>query len=465
MSTTAIAWLFFYLRNATKGLWRPSFLVCAYLMTFYTGPNWWWWGREGIFASVGRWNFYTAILLATGVVLSASQAKRLQKSDLFFILLLLAYVLNCTLVHFLLADYPAISFVEWDILWKNVLTAVLFRLAIRDLEDLHWVIGTSVACCCYVGYEIVFNGAGKSIHGRLEGLGFPGGVASNGCATVMSMMFPFLAYLVICKPFKYARVLGLVSAPLILDSILRFNSRGSFLGMAVAGCTLLLMARGKSRLYAIYSVIIGIMAFFYQAQDPKIWERLFSIGSTAEERDESASQRIDSWSAGLQMIRDYPLGSGGRSCFISPRGDEYISFLGYNEYRSVHNGFISIAAGWGVQGFLLITIAFGIAMMRTWSSIGYFQRRGDEKLAFLGAAIIGAFFGQCTCAMFGDYYDGEWFFWLAIYGLVYATFEQSQRQLDYEQALLDEEEGQWMDSEELDSFEDTQVQEREEVFR
>jgi hypothetical protein len=37
--------------------------------------------------------------------------------------------------------------------------------------------------------------------------------------------------------------------------------------------------------------------------------------------------------------------------------------------------------------------------------------------------------------------------------------------LDYEQALLDEEEGQWMDSEELDSFEDTQVQEREEVFR
>jgi hypothetical protein len=31
-------------------------------------------------------------------------------------------------------------------------------------------------------------------------------------------------------------------------------------------------------------------------------------------------------------------------------------------------------------------------------------------------------------AMFGDYYDGEWFIWLAIYGLVYSTFEQTERE-------------------------------------
>jgi O-antigen ligase len=256
----------------------------------------------------------------------------------------------------------------------------------------------------------------------------------------MSMMFPFLAYLVICKPFKYARILGLITTPLILDSVLRFNSRGAFLGMAVAGLMLLVMARGKTRLHAFYAVALGILAFLYQAQDPKIWERLFSIGASQEERDASAEHRIESWKAGMQMIADYPFGSGGRSAFISPRGNVYIEHLGYNELRSVHNGFISIAAGWGVQGFMLVTAAFGIAMGRTWMSIGYFQRRKNEKMVFLGTAILGAFFGQCTCAMFGDYYDGEWFLWLAGYGLVYATFEQSEREAELDRELYGEEE-------------------------
>jgi len=439
MSTTAIAWLACYLYNIARGISAPAFMVCAYLLTFYVAPLWWWWGKNEVFTTVGRWNFYTAFMLAASVFFSMSKAKPLQSSDHFFVVLLLAYLANCTAVHFLLADYPDVSFREWDILWKNVLTAALFRLAIRDIKDLHWVIGSSVAFCCYVGYEIVFNEAGKSIKGRLEGLNFSGASGSNGCATVMSMMFPFLAYLVICKPFKYSRILGLVSAPLILDSVLRFNSRGSFLGMAVAGLTLLLMARGKSRLYAVYAIVLGTLAFLYQAQDPKIWERLFSIGATQEERDASAGHRILSWQAGMQMIADYPFGSGGRSAFISPRGNEYIAFLGYNELRSVHNGFISIAAGWGIQGFLLITLAFAIAMGRTWMSINYFQQRKDEKMVFLGAAIIGAFFGQCTCAMFGDYYDGEWFMWLAGYGLVYATFEQSERDAEIDRELNSDE--------------------------
>jgi hypothetical protein len=30
--------------------------------------------------------------------------------------------------------------------------------------------------------------------------------------------------------------------------------------------------------------------------------------------------------------------------------------------------------------------------------------------------------------MFGDYYDGEWFIWLSIYGLVYSTFERTEQE-------------------------------------
>jgi fatty acid desaturase len=93
-----------------------------------------------------------------------------------------------------------------------------------------------------------------------------------------------------------------------------------------------------------------------------------------------------------------------------------------------------------VQGFALVTLAFLIAMGRTWLAIKYFQQMGNEKMVFLGAAILSAFFGQATTAVFGDYYDGEWFIWLVIYGLVYSTFEWSeQERLTEEQEAMERE--------------------------
>jgi len=429
MSSTAILWLLAYLYFILKGLGRPALIVCAYVLTFYTAPNLWWWGKDGILANTNRWSLYTGIIMILGIVINSYKARSLLGADRFVLLLLALYTLNCTLVHFFLADFPIVSYGEWDLLWKTMLVAILFRFAIHKIEDLNWILATSVVCCGYIGYEIVINDAGKSIHGRLEGIDFPGASGSNGAAAIMAMVFPFIAYLVICKPFKYARVIGVLCAPLILDSVLRFSSRGAFLGMIISGVVLLIMAQGKSRRDALIAVFFGVLAFLYQAQDPAIWERFFSIGASEADRDASASSRIDSWKAAMQMVADYPLGSGGRAAFISPRGNRYSSpVLGRTDYRSVHNGYFSIAAGWGVQGFALVTLAFLIAMGRTWLAIKHYQQMGNEKMVFLGAAILSAFFGQATMALFGDYYDGEWFIWLAIYGLVYSTFEQTERE-------------------------------------
>jgi hypothetical protein len=73
-------------------------------------------------------------------------------------------------------------------------------------------------------------------------------------------------------------------------------------------------------------------------------------------------------------------------------------------------------------------LAFLIAMGRTWLAVKYFQEMGNENMVFLGAAILASFFGQAVTAIFGDYYDGEWFVWISIYGLAYATFETTERE-------------------------------------
>jgi hypothetical protein len=113
-----------------------------------------------------------------------------------------------------------------------------------------------------------------------------------------------------------------------------------------------------------------------------------------------------------------------------------------------------VAAGWGLQGFGLVTLAFLIAMARTWLAVKHFQESGNEKMVFLGAAILSAFFGQATMAMFGDYYDGEWFIWLAVYGLAYSTFSIEAMRFDRE---LDSEQESFDDSEQENEFEDDEI--------
>lgn len=75
-------------------------------------------------------------------------------------------------------------------------------------------------------------------------------------------------------------------------------------------------------------------------------------------------------------------------------------------------------------------------------------------MVFLGAAILSAFFGQATMAMFGDYYDGEWFIWLAVYGLAYSTFSIEAMRFDRE---LDSEQESFDDSEQENEFEDDEI--------
>jgi O-antigen ligase len=238
------------------------------------------------------------------------------------------------------------------------------------------------------------------------------------------MSFPFIGYFVICNPLPYSRIIAFGAAPLILDTLLRCNSRGAYLGVAAGGICLVLLSRGKARKHAILIVAAGVLAFWLQAQNGRIWERLFSVAVSQEQRDASAESRILSWIAGLEMISDYPYGSGGRAAFVSPRGMRYIQHIRTDEFRSVHNGYLNIAAGWGVQGFTLLMLAFAIAAWELMRAIRRSALQGTDARTFLGAAIVAALVGQAVTTTFGDYLDGEWFIWLSVWALSYARLDE-----------------------------------------
>src|SRR5690606_33608939 len=105
------------------------------------------------------------------------------------------------------------------------------------------------------------------------------------------------------------------------------------------------------------------LALYLLLGDPKILERFATTFVGAEERDRSAASRIEFWTAGVLMLRDYPLGAGGGS-FKYVHGNKYLAEAGSDQQsRSIHNGYLTEATDWGIQG-LVLKLLFITAALR-----------------------------------------------------------------------------------------------------
>ncbi|QDT06287.1 O-Antigen ligase [Rubripirellula lacrimiformis] len=418
MNSTALLWLMVFLGLSLASLRRPIYAGLGHLMVFYASPVFWWFGGGLLTSLTMRWSLVAALILVVANFMTWADRPQFATSDRKFFWTLLAISVNAFFVNSFLANYPPESAQVFDILWKGCLATGLLYLTIRSQQDLELLLFGMVAGCGFVGYQVVLAGQGAMEGGRLEGIQFPGAQGSNGTAAVLSMGLVLAGYFVIAMRDRRFGIASLVFAPLILESILRCNSRGAYLGLITAGVTIVFMSRGKTRKRAITLCVLGMVAMLLLANDQNIWSRFGSIFADAEERDNSAAERLDYWEAGIKMIADYPLGSGGEATFTSPRGLEYIAHFNPN-FRSVHNGPLDIAGGWGIQGLALLMSILAFACFSAWHTSKRYLVSGNETHAFLGSVLISVMVGQLVTCMFTSVLDGEWFLWLAACCLAY----------------------------------------------
>tara|TARA_R110002049_G_scaffold285698_2_gene466845 strand:+ start:65169 stop:66530 length:1362 start_codon:yes stop_codon:yes gene_type:complete len=433
MSLTGLAWLLLFFGLMVASLRRPVYACCAYLMTVLANPMFWWWGTGVISSITIRWSLLGAALFLIVLLTQWSKAPALTKSGKKYATLLVFYAVNAFVVHQLFAANPVRSWESWDMLWKSALLSILIYFSIQTIEDLQIFLTAIVIGCGYVGYEVVVNDAGTFMGGRLEGINFPAAQGSNAVAAVMSMALPLVGYFIVCGPKTWHRVLAFLSAPLILDTIFRCNSRGAYLGIIATGIWLLYVSKGRVRIRAAKVLAGGAIAVLLLANNEAILERFVSIFVESSERDGAASERILYWTSALQMISDYPLGSGGEAAFRSERGLQYIlHFRPNREYRSVHNGFLDIAAGWGIQGFAIYFFIIAVPSIALWRATRVYTRLGYESDAFLGAAIQAMLIGQLVCTVFTNVLDGEWYLWITACSLAYARLASLDADIETE---------------------------------
>ena len=414
---------------------RPIWGLCLYLMTFYMLPIGWWWGKGTLVGITDRWNLVAALIFAVAVNAKSNiHNYRFDPTAKRVFTILLYYSINATLVHYTMASNAVRSANGLELIWKHLGLALLIYFSIWARSDFKKIFYALILLSFYIGYEVVINERGNFSSARLEGIFIPGAAEANYLAGLLCLALPLAGAFVLIGR-KREKIVAVIASPFIFDVILRCNSRGAYLALMASGVLLVRASKGRMRRLAVVGGLLVALSVSFQAKDEEIWERFYSIfpAATGEEVDQASQSRLDFWEAGRKMIFDYPLGSGAEAAFKSPRGSPYISKFGQGRYRAVHNGYIDIAAGWGVQGFALYITAIFLSWWSLRKAISFNYRKGKIGIAFVGISIEASLVTQLTACFFISSLDGEWFYWLMAimlgYGKLYGPTDAEYYQM------------------------------------
>jgi len=423
MSLTALVWLGLFIIFTVMTFRRSSWGIPLYMMTFYTLPAGWWWGKSTLAATGIRWNLAAALIMAVAVLLDLRRKPRDVDGATGRVLkVLLLYAIGATFVHFLFASPSAEDMVRsyegLTLIWKQLGLLLLMCLAMRDEFDVKLMIYSLIIGAGYVGYEVIINERGGFHGSRLEGIFIPGAAESNYMAGLFCLSLVLAGGLLLIGT-RREKVAAFLVLPFIFDVILRCNSRGAFLALILAGAWLVWSAKGHIRRYAIVGIALGCLAGFLLIGDVRIQERFLTTFAGSEDRDASAEMRLTLWTQALEMLQKHPFGSGSEAAFKSDRGVRYMYKVGIPGPRAVHNGYLDIAVSWGIQGLIIYLIAIYLAWRRLRAGIRHAASEGDERTAFLGVCMEAALITQLGVCVFISSLDGEWFFWWIALALAY----------------------------------------------
>jgi len=451
MSLTAIVWLCMFVFLAVMTMRRSSWGIPLYMITFFANPPLWWWGR-GVLSSFGhRWNLVAALILAVGVLFDIRRrSDQLKGPARNAFLWLLLYAINALFIHLLAAANVENSATQLSLIWKQTGLLLLMWLTIQDEFDLKMLIYSIILGTVYVGYEVVINDQGHFSRSRLEGINLPGADESNFLACLFCLSLPLIGGLLLAGK-RHEQVAALLCAPLVVEVVLRCNSRGAFLSLILAVGWLVVGTFGKMRRRVLAVIAVGAIGTFMMISDQDILDRFYSTFAEGTQRDRSAQSRIEFWMLALDFITDHPFGAGGEAAFKSDLGLTYLAGIGEIRYRAVHNGYLDIAASWGVQGTFVYAMAFMVVWRNLRKAIRAVHARDDDRTALLGTCIDAALVTQLFTGIFLSSLDSEWIFWWFAVALAYHRVHVVKYERELDAAPWEEDD--WLPTDEDDAEE------------
>jgi hypothetical protein len=401
MSKILFLWLTIYLGGLVLALVHPIYPFVSYLTFYYAPPHVNWWGR---FVPDFRWSLIASIVMLGAIVMHSGSLERLKNERNPALPWLLLFAFNILLVTTWAFD-RARSWYWTVVLLKFFLLYALIPFAVRTPAQFDIFAATHIGGATYWGYKAWDDPT--RIAGRLEAVGGPDTQNENQAAGHLLTVLPFVVVYAFSVKRHITRASILVCGAFIINVFILCNSRGATLGLLVMVCAAILLA-GKGRRAKLVGVgAAGIVAVLLLA-DGRFIERQ---QTTTNPTDGASEGRLEAWQAGIEVMRDYPLGGGGRAFHIlSPRYIPGIVEEHRGEERAVHNTYLQLGTEWGVQGLILWSGFIGSTFLLLRRCMK--QSRDNPWFFYRFFAIELALIGTLTAGIFTSRLYGESVYWM-----------------------------------------------------
>ena len=407
----AVLFLVYY-GSALYGFFNPLFGLLFFVHITIFRPESLAWGAP-VF---GRLHLISAILASVGYFLhrgldSKFGSGRSQRVNLFVFALFLVWL---TLVSVLAEVSQERSFEKLLELAKIfALCFILSRLlgTPRQFDMYIWVVGISFGLLGFWGFL-----QGLAGNPRLDDIS-PGG--SNYVAAQLALMLPIVVTKTIEPgPLFQRMAFGGSSVAMILCLIFT-ESRGGFLGFAIALGVLLVSV--KRRLYIVLTLMLGA-AVILPWIPSGYYQRVSGTFAEEGQRDESSESRLVLWAIAFRIWQDYPIAGVGLGNF-SPVKEGYADQvqdlvptqsmfeLIFNRERHTHGLYQGMLAETGAVGVVLFLALLIGNVTKPLPRMLNESDKANIRLVMQMKAIRAGIIGFSVSAIFGDFQYIETFYW------------------------------------------------------
>lgn len=231
---------------------------------------------------------------------------------------------------------------------------------------------------------------------------------NNGLAIMMSTSLGLAFFLGLHSSKWWQRMLCFGLAFLMTHVVLFSMSRGGMLALAITGFVTFLIIPKRTGHYILFLIALLVVL---RLAGSNVVEEFNSIFASEEERDESASSRLDLAKAMMQVCMDKPV-SG-----VGPQNWPLISDqYGFKAGKAGHNTWAQAAAEMGVPGVASLLGFYLICLARLWPLTQENRWVSDPWIRYLARGVIASLTGYLVSATFVSVEGMEVPYYVALIG-------------------------------------------------
>ncbi len=258
-------------------------------------------------------------------------------------------------------------------------------------------------------YEVPLSAFSK---GRLESVGGADFSDANRFGGFMAGMLFIVGCQFLNSTKLWERGLTFLAGGFAANALILTRSRGAMLGLAVGMLIAFIFSSPRHRKIIVVGLLAAGLGIF-NLSDEAFIERSSTITRQADERDASASSRLEIWEGGVKMLAEHPLLGVGPGNFYQNIG----RYQPLHPGRDAHNTLVRCAGELGLAGLSvfvwLVFNAFRI-LRQCIRDAALFPPEIAKDFQLMSLGYMAAMFAMLAYGMTGTLIYTEYLWWMLI---------------------------------------------------